>query len=138
MTEAWMQTASGVAFRLLDPRPEDVHPGDIAAALAKICRLNGACFRFLSVGEHSVHCAEAAPDDLRLTALLHDGTEAYLGDVIRPLKNMLPDYRKIEDRLGQVLAERFGTVWPLPAEVKRIDDAALAAEVAQAMAPPPM
>lgn len=133
-----MQLASGRAFWPLDPRPEEIHIEDIAAALSKLCRYGGHCHTFYSVAEHCVLASRAAPDGLRLATLLHDASEAYLSDVIRPIKSSLTNYHEIEARLEQVIAQRFGLAWPHPVEVKRIDNAILADERDQAMAIPPM
>ena len=133
----WMQTATGRQFWPLDPRPDEVHIEDIAAALSKVCRFGGHCLQFYSVAEHCVHVANAAPAPFALDALLHDASEAYLCDIIRPIKPYLTNYLDIEARLEHVIATRFGLQWPLAREVKRLDNAILADERAQVMAPPP-
>lgn len=134
----WMQTYSGAQFWPMDPRASEVRIGDIAAALSKLCRYGGQCNRFYSVAEHCVHVANHAPEGLKLDALMHDASEAYLSDVIRPIKSFLTSYLEIEAGLERVIAERFRLTWPMPAEVKRLDTAILADERDQAMAPPPM
>lgn len=134
----WMQTYTGGQFWPMDPRPDEVRIEDISAALSKLCRYGGQCTRFYSVAEHCVHVANAAPDGLKLAALLHDASEAYLSDVIRPIKSFLSNYLEIEAGLERVIAERFGLTWPMPAEVKRLDTAILADERDQVMAPPPV
>lgn len=136
-TGDWMQTASGRAFYPLDPRPEEIHIEDIAAALSKLCRYGGHCKRFYSVAEHCVLMAHAAPDGFRLSALLHDASEAYLSDVIRPVKRHLTNYEAIEAELERAIARRFCLAFPMPAEVKRLDNAILADERDQAMLAPP-
>lgn len=133
----WMQTYQGRQFWPLDPRPEEVYTMDIAQALSMSCRYSGQCLRFYSVAEHCVHVARAAPEPLKLTALMHDASEAYLSDVIRPIKAHLSNYLTIEAELERVIALRFGLAWPMPAEVKRLDTAILADERDQVMAPPP-
>lgn len=134
----WMQTASGRQFWPLDPRPEEIYIRDIAAALSKLCRYGGHVLRFYSVAEHCVHVASAAPAPLKLPALLHDASEAYLQDVIRPIKRHLTNYEAIEAELERAIAVRFGLAWPWHPEVKRLDNAILADERDQAMAPPPV
>ncbi len=133
----WMQTYGGRQFWPLDPRPEEIHISDIAAALSKLCRYGGHCLRFYSVAEHCVHVAAAARPSLALTALLHDASEAYLSDVIRPIKSRLTNYMEIEAELERAIARRFGTICPMPAEVKHLDNGILWAEMQQNMATPP-
>lgn len=134
----WMQTYSGVQFWPLDPRPEEVRLEDIAAALSKLCRYGGQCRRFYSVAEHCVHMAHAAPKGYKFAALMHDASESYLSDVIRPIKSHLTNYLEIEAELERCIAQRFGLAWPMPPEVKRLDTAILADERDQVMVPPPV
>lgn len=133
-----MQTSLGKQFWPLDPHPGEVHIEDIAGALSKLCRYGGQCLRFYSVAEHCVHVANAAPHELKLVALLHDASEAYLSDIIRPIKPFLSNYLEIEANLERAIAQRFCLPHPWPAEVKRIDTAILADERDQVMAPPPV
>jgi hypothetical protein len=133
IADGWMQTLNGGRFYPGAPRPEDLNIYDIAGALSKICRFGGHCVSFYSVAEHSILVAEAAPPEHKLAALMHDASEAYLCDVPRPLKPLLPGYREIEDRLMTTLAERFGFAYPLADEVKRLDNAILADEREQNM-----
>lgn len=134
----WMQTVSGRQFWPLDPLPSEVYIEDIAAALSKLCRYGGQCLRFYSVAEHCVLLAERAPRHLAFAALMHDASEAYLCDIIRPIKAHLTNYLDIEAELERCIAHRFGLQWPMPAEVKRMDTAILADERNQVMAPPPV
>ncbi len=133
----WVQLHSGRVFHPLDPQPEEIDPGDIAHALANLCRFNGHCQRFYSVAEHSVHVSHALPHGLALWGLLHDAAEAYLGDFTKPLKQALPGLEEVEERVLEAVARRFGLVWPCPPEVKQADQAVLAAEAQQVMAVPP-
>ena len=133
MSECWMQTYTGGVFYPLDPDPGSIRVEDIAGALSKTCRFNGHCLRFYSVAEHCLHIAERAPDHLKLTALLHDASEAYLGDVIRPLKPRLTNYAEIEDRLMTIIAKKFRFPWPSE-EIKKLDTAILGDERQQIMA----
>lgn len=130
----WMQTYTGGVFWPLKPEQSDIRFEDISSALSKMCRYGGHCTRFYSVAEHCVHVASVVSDKHKLTALLHDASEAYLSDVIRPVKPFLQNYYEIEDRLMKAIADRFGITWPLPDEVKRADNAILADERKQNMA----
>lgn len=122
----WMQTHSGRRFYPKDPMAHEVDPEDIAHALSLLCRYGGHVDRFYSVAEHSVLMSYAAPAEHALTALLHDATEAYVCDLPRPLKILLPDYRDMEARVWLAIVDRFegyGFRVPvlLPDEVKAID-----------------
>lgn len=109
----WMQTFTGRAFYPMDPQPGDIDPVDIAHALSLVCRYGGHVKRFYSVAEHCVLIAnylyETTGDrDLALWGLLHDAPEAYIGDMVRPLKRSMPAYREVDDKIMTVIAERFG------------------------------
>lgn len=103
----WMMTASGRRYWPLDPRVEDVHIGDIARGLSMLCRYAGQVKHFYSVAEHSVLVSLMVPPELALEALLHDATEAYLTDIVRPFKKGLPDYKHWERVNDAVIRERF-------------------------------
>lgn len=78
----WMQTFTGRAYWPCDPLPSDVYIGDIAHALARLCRFNGhVIVPHYSVAEHSVRCSRIVESNLALAALLHDAAEAYVADV---------------------------------------------------------
>jgi uncharacterized protein len=127
----WMQTFSGGRFYPADPRPEQISIEDIARALSRLCRYAGHCEQFYSVAQHSVYVSAFVPVEHQLTALLHDATEAYLVDIPRPLKRMLPAYELIEDNLWRVIASEFGLPAEMPQCVKDADNAVLLAEKAQ-------
>lgn len=131
----WLQTLTGGRFYPDDPQPKDIRIEDIAGALGRLCRYGGHCLRFYSVAEHCVHIARAAPPEHRLAALMHDASEAYLVDIPRPVKPYLNGYYDLEDRIMTVIAARFRFAWPMPPEVKHLDNAILADERAQNMAP---
>ncbi len=134
---SWNQTALGGMFWAFDPRPEEVFLADIAKSLSKKCRFNGNCKVFYSVAEHSLWCSWLVPDQYALEALLHDAAEAYISDMIRPLKVHFPEYRAVEDKIEQVIAERFELTFPFPPCIKEADQAMLHAEKEQIMMPPP-
>lgn len=118
----WIQTFTGRAFHYDDPRPEDVHLVDIARALSHQCRFAGHTSHFYSVAEHSVHVARQFSDpELRLIGLLHDATEAYILDLPKPLKSLLPAYEEYEAKLWRVIAAKFGMPDEIPAVIHDID-----------------
>ena len=128
----WMQTFSGRKVYVLDPKPDDVVIIDIAHALARICRFGGhvKCEHY-SVAQHSVLVSKTCPPWYAMVGLLHDSAEAYLGDVIRPLKYSLPGYKELEARWEAVIDEKFGLegrLANLPYVVKYADRRLLATE----------
>jgi len=137
----WMQTYSGRQFWPLDPRPEDIVIEDIAHHLAMRVRYSGAASRFYSVAEHSVLVAVHVNPDYQREALLHDASEAYLGDMIRPLKTQpeFATFREVEDHLEAMIYERFGVVQTdaSRAAVKRADNRILVDERKALMVEPP-
>ncbi len=120
------QTVTGIWFYPLDPRADEIEPYDIAHHLSMICRWGGASSRFYSVAEHSVIVSLYVDPEYAREALLHDATEAYLGDIVRPLKSSpeFAGYCRLEDRMHGVIAERFNlrTDAAAHAAVKEIDN----------------
>lgn len=118
-----MSTYSGKEFYPLDPNPEDISIIDIAHHLSNICRYGGACQTFYSVAQHSVICAMEASYENKKWALLHDAPEAYIGDIIHPLKvtDQYETYREIEEKLMAAVCEKFGLEPIMPEEVHEID-----------------
>lgn len=121
-------TASGWPMSLTFPTWRCIDDQDIAQALSRICRFCGHSRQFYSVAQHCVHVSEIVPREDALAALLHDATEAYIGDLVSPLKSMLPAYKAIEQRLWSAIAQRFSVDPVLPASVKQADLQLLAIE----------
>jgi 5'-deoxynucleotidase YfbR-like HD superfamily hydrolase len=141
----WIRTyPSGEAFDLLNVNPDSLQLTDIVQALSHICRFGGHTKEFYSVLQHSVLVGEIVfglgavlemplPDMAKLirTALLHDASEAYIGDLVRPLKrasDLGPIFKQIEDPLQRAISEKFGLLWPFPEIIHKADDIALMTE----------
>ncbi len=121
-------TYTGRLFDVLNPRPEDVEIEDIAHALAHSCRWGGHCRVFFSVAQHSVIISRHVPEEHGLWGLLHDAAEAYLVDVPRPIKRLLPDYQEMEEQIMGAVCLRFGLDKMEPLIVKEVDMQLLATE----------
>lgn len=141
-TGDWICTQSGVAFYPLDPRIEDVRLDDIAHALANKCRFTGHTRVFYSVAEHCVRGVRIGQrlgysDNVLRAFLLHDGSEAYLPDVARPIKASLTGFMEIEARVQAAVYAAFGIeVSEAEAElVRKLDDIMLATERRDLMPP---
>lgn len=141
-------TYSGRYFNFIEPEQNEYRIEDIAHALANTCRFAGHTREFYSVAQHCVLTATvvmdmsrtkwpvpAADTNLLKAALLHDAAEAYLGDVTRPLKQLLPEYKAIEGRVEKALFSAFGVPLPLPEIVKKADLIMLASEQRDLMPP---
>lgn len=137
-TANWQQTYTGRAFWPLTPRVEDFDIRDVARHLACKCRYGGATSDFYSVAQHSVLVSHYVAEECRPWALMHDVGEAYLPDVQRPIKRYLPGFQEVEQRIQKEAAKWLGLIWPIPAEVHRVDDAIIAAEQAALFGPPPL
>jgi hypothetical protein len=140
----WMQTYTGKAFTPLDPQAVDVDMLDIAHALSMLCRYGGHTSRFYSVAEHCVLVSEALerdgyPPDVALWGLLHDAAEAYLGDVIRPVKRSMPGYRDAEACVLAAIASRLGLLMlDYPTVVTEYDNRILQDERVALLSAPPL
>jgi hypothetical protein len=101
---------SGKLFDILNPELDDFDINDIAHNLSKKCRFNGAIRDpdgIYSIAQHSVYVSHMLKQPIAMGGLLHDGTEAYVSDMVTPLKDMFPEYREIETVLGRKLALSF-------------------------------
>lgn len=74
-----------------------------------------------SLGRPHAYFLQRSRPQHKLSALLHDASEAYLCDMPSPIKAMMPQYSEIENRLMAIIAQKFGFAWPLSPEVKDID-----------------
>ncbi len=105
-------TFSGQEFDPINPDKDKILITDIAHSLSLLCRGNGHLQRFYSVAQHSINCCIEAKSrgyskTVQLLCLLHDASEAYLGDVTRPLKANLTKYLEIEQILQNVIYEKY-------------------------------
>jgi len=134
--KAWIQTARGAAFHILNPTPDEIDIRDIAAATSKLCRFTGHVKKFYSVAEHCIHCSRLVPESDALWALLHDAPEAYIADINRPLKHFTaagPAYIDIENKIMTAIADKFNLSMPEPSSIKIADTSMLFTEKAQLM-----
>ncbi|MFC5302675.1 hydrolase [Azospira restricta] len=124
----YVSTYLGHRFHPAAPSIDDVHIEDIAHGLAFQCRFNGQTRAFYSVAQHSLLVAGLVPARLRLAALLHDAAEAYLGDMVKPLKALFPEFSRLEEGVMAIIGERFGVAGFAAPAIKRADLIALATE----------
>lgn len=126
---------SGRYVSLINPDPATIEIEDIAHALSNLCRYTGHVRDFYSVAQHSVGVSKIVPRQDMLAGLMHDATEAFVGDVARPLKDMLPEYKTIERGIWKAIAKRFDMSPELPESVHHADLVMLATERRDLMPP---
>lgn len=143
----WMQTYTGKQVFPAEPDPSVVTIEDIAHSLACQSRFAGHTIAPYSIAQHSVIVCElvclnqvaireaADPHQLALVALLHDSAEAYVQDLIRPIKHQVfgQTYRDLEADWCLAIADALGLglgydLAKLPDCVKVADNIALATE----------
>lgn len=143
VNEVFMHTAGGKKVYPYAMTVDQVDIKTISRHLACQSRWLGATeHRFLkdrisySVAEHSVYVSdfvarELGRPDLAFDALMHDAAEAYIGDMIRPLKYS-PDFhdvfKALEDKVERVIAQKFHLTYPFAPEIKIADNAVCMAE----------
>jgi len=134
---SWIQTANNYKLDFLNPDPSQICIDDIAAGLSNVPRWAGQLKQFYSVAEHSClmetlysGMTENPDPEVSMALLLHDATEAYMCDIPRPLKELLPDYRIIESRLNIMIHLRFGIPMTpgIIETVKELDNRSLVTE----------
>ena len=125
--------SSGNYFDYLNPLPETVTIEDIAKGLSNNCRFGGQCPVFYSVAEHSVLMSYCVSKENSYDALMHDAAEAFIMDMPKPLKNILPDYQIVEERVEKMLSKKFNFPLHKCEEVAIFDRRMLMAEQRQLM-----
>lgn len=128
MKKTVMQTYTGKLIDLTNFQPKDVRLPDISHSLSLINRFTGHSRVPYSVAQHSVLVSELTEPEHALWGLLHDASEAYLGDVATPLKSTMQGYCELEEHVQRAVATHFGLGWPIPPEVHLADKQALMAE----------
>jgi uncharacterized protein len=127
MMKPFLNTFSNRRVNTLDIKPEDIRVVDIAHGLALCNRFAGHTRYPISVAYHSIWVSTLVDDsvsyEVPMAALLHDASEAYLGDVTKWLKGtpeMLP-YREAEDRATKTILSVFGCEHGLTEDVSAAD-----------------
>jgi hypothetical protein len=123
-----IRTVDGSPFSLTNPDPAAVDIQVIAHSLSLQCRFNGHVPTFYSVAEHCVRVAALYDDrELQLHGLLHDAAEAYIGDIVRPMKLMRDlgaAYSRLEEAVELAVGEALGvTLTPMRDEIADADRA---------------
>lgn len=119
-------TYSGKLIDIFNISIEDIDILDIAYGLSNIPRFAGQV-PFYSVAKHSLVVASFLPEKLKLAGLLHDASEAYIGDVISPIKHKMQEYLDLEEQIMEIISKKW-QIDPSHILIKQADTAALEQE----------
>lgn len=126
-----IKTFTGRMICIPEIKPGDVDLRDIAHSLSNQCRFNGHTTEFYSVAQHCVILSAMADEPRKPWALLHDAAEAYIGDIIRPVRNYFyPQIDELESIVLNAVAGRFRVN---RVDVGDLDDALLQMEFCAVM-----
>jgi hypothetical protein len=128
-----IEMVNGERIILLDPKPAVIHPEVLAHSLANLCRWTGHPKRFFSVAQHCIIVSKIVPPEFAMQGLLHDASEAFIGDINRPLKLVFEHFapgvlHDIEENIHKAIAKRFGSGFPHDPSIKVADNISLATE----------
>jgi len=123
----YVQTRSGQKVYFMNPTQSSIKVEDIAYSLARMGRYNCHTSRLYSVAEHCLVLAKYVEEEMGLgprevlTALHHDDSEYVLGDLVAPVKHLVPQFKEIEQAFDCAISARFDTMFPHPQWLKDID-----------------
>lgn len=142
MSRPFITTFSGNRFYFDDVESNNICLKDIAVGLARTPRWGGHTRQPFYVAQHSIIHSSLMPEDGQLEGLMHDASEAFMGDMSKPLKYLLPqsEYKAIENRLTKLIWKTFGLSDKYDpkdpnGDIKRIDTELLRGEAAFLMPP---
>jgi hypothetical protein len=119
---------------LLHPTCDQINIDDIAVGLSRGHRFNGQTIAAYSVAQHSELVSYYCDEQDAFKGLLHDADEAYLCDMVRPVKRFTIAgvfFEVIANRLLRKIYEKFGldTEVLMPHSVRYADEMILQTEV---------
>jgi 5'-deoxynucleotidase YfbR-like HD superfamily hydrolase len=127
-----MTLYSGREVDIFNLNLKDIDIEDIAHALSNLCRYGGHCLFHYSVALHSYLCSlEEGTREEQLAFLLHDASEAFVNDLVRPIKHRpeFEHYRLEEDKIQKIVFEKFELEYPFSQRVHDVDNHILRTEL---------
>lgn len=116
---------NGFPIQITNPNYSSITIESIAHGLSSNFRFNAQTVRPITIAMHSLIVASMVPRKYKLAALLHDAHEAYIGDIIMPVKKLLGHeaVNSIEKPLKQAIRSKFGVGEETDAEIQAIERA---------------
>jgi len=93
-----------------NPSLDSIHIEDVAYGLARTYRWNGRTIKPFSVAQHSVlvkQYMDSVFPSISFEALMHDASEAYIGDMQSGLKKLCPDFQNIEKAFKATIDKKY-------------------------------
>lgn len=127
----WIETFDGGCFDFDNPESSTVRITDIAVSLSRASRFNGHTLFNYSVAQHCVLMEKALRKERpectpleRLHLIIHDASEAYMGDMCRPLKYKegMEEFRRIEDIVQNTILDKLDIPYPTVEEMKLVKE----------------
>lgn len=124
MSEPSILTYTGRRVNPLDLKVSDICIEDIAHSLACSNRFCGHTAEPWNTAQHSIGVSRLVPQQKSLKGLVHDGGEAYTGDMTKWLKEspVMAGYREADRRAQRVVYVAFGLDPDDDPEIKAADD----------------
>ena len=108
----FIQIAKGKTFDFLNPDLSNIEVEDLVVSLAKQNRYTGYTKYPYSVAQHSVLMSENCEEIYAYPCLMHDLHEGLISDMAKPLKDLLPGFKKMEEKIEKLVHKRFNLVIP--------------------------
>jgi hypothetical protein len=120
-----IETHSGKLINPINPDPNSIDLHDIVTSLSRSCRFGGHTSRTYTVLEHSINCclegrARGFDKQTQKMLLMHDASEAYLSDIVTPVKIHLKEYYKIEEVLQNAIYTKY-SAFGNASQMKEVD-----------------
>lgn len=123
LQNAVLMDKKGNFFKPFDPKCTNIDLEVVALALSRVKRFFGQTN--YSVAQHSVLLAnyfiEKGEMENAKQALLHEVGEAFMGDLVSPIKKAFPLFKLIEESIIEKVFKCYGISYPISLEVDKAD-----------------
>jgi len=122
VNEGKFNTVTGKIMDIRNPDYQKICIDDIAIGLSNNNRFAGQTNEPYSIAQHCVLVAHLAPLGIKLEALMHDASEAYIHDIQKPLKIIISEtYEPIEQSWMKAIFQKFQLDYNALSSIKPFD-----------------